>query len=83
MTDTTRTPSEMIFYRTADGARRLEVFHEGETFWLTQRQMGELFGVAVPTINHHLKSIYATGELNEEATIRTFRMVRSEGDEGR
>lgn len=71
--------NEMILYTTPDGAVRVEVYREGETFWLSQRQMADLFGVEVPTINHHLKNIYRSGELTEQATIRQFRIVRSEG----
>ena len=52
---------------------------EGETFWLTQRRMADLFGVGVQTINHHLLEIYKSCELNEMATIREFRIVQIEG----
>lgn len=70
---------EIIFYRSPDGTARVEVTHEDETFWLSQRQMADLFGVDVRTVNHHLKQIYETGELREASTIRNFRMVRTEG----
>ncbi len=70
---------DLILYRAPDGAVRAEVRYEGDTFWLSQRQMAELFGVDVRTINEHLRSIYASGELAEKATIRKFRMVRIEG----
>ncbi|MHB8852770.1 MAG: virulence RhuM family protein, partial [Ignavibacteriaceae bacterium] len=50
-----------------------------ETFWLSQKRMAELFGVEVHTINYHLKEIYASGELKEEATIRKIRIVQKEG----
>lgn len=79
MTDEGRI-GEVILYSTPDGAVRVEVYREGETFWLTQRQMADLFGVDVRTINEHLQNIYATGELPEERTIRNFRIVRSEGN---
>ena|ERR1035437_1417010 len=42
--------NEIILYATPDGAVRVEVVFEGETFWLTQRRMADLFGVGVPTI---------------------------------
>lgn len=70
---------EIIFYSTPDGSVRVEVFYEGETFWLSQRKMAELFGVNLRTINEHLKNIYATGELQEMATIRKNRIVQTEG----
>jgi len=71
---------EVILYRTADGAVRAEVHHEGETLWMSQREIGALFGVDVRTVNEHLRNIYRAGELVEVATIRNFRLVRSEGN---
>jgi len=70
---------EIILYATPDGAVRVEVLFEGETFWLTQRRMADLFGVGVQTINHHLQEIYKSHELNEIATIRKYRIVQTEG----
>jgi hypothetical protein len=70
---------EIILYATPDGAVRVEVVFEGETFWLTQRRMADLFGVGVPTISHHLKEIYKSHELNEMATVRKIRTVQTEG----
>lgn len=70
---------EIIFYSTPGGSVRVEVFYEGETFWLSQRKMAELFGIGVQTINHHLQEIYKSQELNEMATIRKFRIVQTEG----
>ena len=70
---------EIILYVTPDGAVRVEVLFEGETFWLTQKKMAELFGVNLRTVNEHLKNIFATGELEESATIRKNRIVQIEG----
>jgi hypothetical protein len=70
---------ELILYRTANDAVRVEVLYESETFWLDQRRMAELFGVDVRTVSEHLRNIYASGELSEEATLRKIRMVRTEG----
>jgi hypothetical protein len=71
---------QLILYETAEGKVRVEVHHEDETFWLSQRQMADLFGVDVRTINEHLGNVYASRELLEEATIRNFRIVRTEGN---
>lgn len=57
----------------------VQMRYEGETFWLTQKDMAELFGVDVRTVSEHLKNIYDSGELVEEATIRKNRIVRQEG----
>jgi hypothetical protein len=70
---------EIILYTAPDGAAKVEVLFENETFWLTQRRIAELFGVSVPTINEHLVSIFESGELPREATIRKFRIVQTEG----
>jgi hypothetical protein len=71
--------SDVILYRSQDGAVRVEVALENETFWLTQRQLAELFGVQISTINYHLKEIFDSEELASETTIRRIRIVQMEG----
>jgi hypothetical protein len=71
--------NEIIFYSTPEGETRVEVLFQDETFWLSQKKMADLFGVEVHTINYHLKEIYTSGELQEQATIRKFRIVQKEG----
>src|ERR1019366_2273405 len=71
--------SSIILYQTEDGSTRIQCRFEDETLWLTQALIAELFQVTVPTVNEHLKGIFAEGELAPEATIRKFRIVRSEG----
>lgn len=73
------TSGEIIFYSAADGAAKVEVLFESETFWLTQKRLGELFGVTIPTVNEHLSTIFEAGELDREATIRKIRIVQREG----
>jgi prophage maintenance system killer protein len=58
---------------------RLEVRLEGETVWLTQRQMALLFDKDLRTVNEHIKNLYEEKELNEKPTIRKFRIVQKEG----
>ena len=53
--------------------------YEDENIWLTQRMMATLYDVVLPTINEHIKKIYADSELEETATIRNFRIVQTEG----
>jgi len=72
--------SDIILYTTDAGEVKVEVLFSDETFWLNQKRMAELFGVEVNTINYHLKEIYTSGELNEEATIRKIRIVQKEGE---
>lgn len=71
---------ELILYQTEDGRTRIECRFEGETIWLTQALMAELFQKDVRTINEHLVNIYDEGELTREATIRRYRIVRTEGN---
>lgn len=71
--------SEFLLYQSDDGKTRVECRFEDETIWLTQALMADLFRVTVPTINEHLKTIYAEQELDKAATIRKFRIVRQEG----
>ena len=46
---------------------------------ITQKMMATLYDVGLPTINEHIKKIYADSELEESSTIRNFRIVQSEG----
>jgi len=78
MSDEPLPQSEIILYQTEDGRTRVQCRFENETLWLTQALIAELFQVTVPTVNEHLKGIFAEGEL-AAATIRNFRIVRLEG----
>lgn len=62
-----------------DGGSQLRVRLDGNTVWLTQKLMAELYGVSVKTVNEHLVNIYAEAELAAESTIRNFRIVQREG----
>ena len=69
---------EIIIYKTSKGPD-LEVRLENETVWLSQKQMGLLFGKGTPAINEHIKNVYREGELDPRATIRKSRIVQKEG----
>jgi len=71
--------SDIIMYQTEAGDTRLEVRLEDSTVWLSQKMMANLYQKDVRTINEHIKSIFAEGELDPEATIRKFRIVQKEG----
>ena len=62
-----------------DQLESVELRYQDENIWLTQRLMAELYGVDVRTISEHIQNIYADHELEEEATIRNFRIVQTEG----
>lgn len=70
---------QFLLYRAEDQDVAVSAVIKDESIWLTQKGMAELFGVEPPTINYHLKEIFHSGELQEEATIRKFRIVQTEG----
>ena len=57
----------------------IEMRYEDENIWLTQKMMAALYDVDVRTINEHIKKIYSDSELEEDSTIRNFRIVQTEG----
>ena len=57
----------------------IEMRYEDENIWLTQKMMATLYDVDVRTINEHIKKIYSDLELEEDSTIRNFRIVQTEG----
>lgn len=75
MSDTTR----IALYKVDGKDVPVEVRYMNETFWLTQKEMGELFGCSSDNISLHLKNIFAEGELSERATAEEISVVRQEG----
>ena len=57
----------------------VEMRYEDENIWLTQKMLATLYGVNVRTINEHIKKIYSDAELEEQSTIRKYRIVQREG----
>ncbi len=70
--------SDIVIFEEDTGP--VEVRLEGETVWLSQKQMAELFGRDLRTISEHVGNVYEEDELGREATIRKFRIVRQEGN---
>ena len=69
----------ILIYQNEKGDTKIDVFFDGDTIWMPQRTMAELYQVDVRTINEHIMNIFADGELIEERTIRNFRIVQQEG----
>lgn len=65
---------------TGNSEDSFEVRYEEENIWLTQKMMAELYGVDVRTVSEHIKKIYQDFELDENSTIRNFRIVQKEGN---
>ena len=70
---------KILIYQNEKGDTKIDVFFDGETVWMPQRVMAELYQVDVRTINEHIINIYEEGELEENRTIRNFRIVQAEG----
>lgn len=71
--------NQIIIYQSEDGETRIEVKFTGDTVWLSQQQMAELYQTSRSNVVEHIKHIYEDGELDEESTCRNFRQVRQEG----
>jgi hypothetical protein len=71
--------SGIIIYEDPDAPNPVQVKLEGETVWLTQRQMAELFNTSIDNVSLHLKNIYADAELEESSTTEDSLAVQSEG----
>lgn len=70
---------QFLVYSAEDGRLKIEVRLEGDSAWLTQTHMAELFQTTVPNISMHLRNIYEEGELQPEATVKKFLTVGREG----
>lgn len=70
---------KILIYQNEKGDTKIDVYFDGDTIWASQRTMAELYQVDVRTINEHIVDIYSDGELEENRTIRNFRIVQAEG----
>ncbi|WP_208440713.1 virulence RhuM family protein [Bartonella raoultii] len=70
--------AEFLIFTQQSGENGIEVRYENDTIWLSQKLMAELFSVDVRTISKHLKNIFETQELDENAVIRKIRITTSE-----
>ena len=71
------TAGQVLIYR--DGALNLQVRLDGQTVWLTQRHLADLYQTTVPNISQHLTAIYGECELAAEATVKRYLIVQTEG----
>ena len=72
-------PENQIVVYQPNGVMRIEVRFDGETVWLPQPQIAELFSCSLENVRLHLKNIYASGELDKAATSKESLEVRLEG----
>jgi prophage maintenance system killer protein len=71
--------SEVVIYQDEQNQTGVSVRLDGETVWLTQRQMADLFDTSADNVSLHLKNIFSEGELGEPATTEDFSVVQTEG----
>lgn len=79
MTDQLPQTTNFILYTAPNGDVQLNVALRGETVWLTQKAMADLFAVGVPAINKHLKNIFETNELVEDSVISILETTAADG----
>jgi hypothetical protein len=71
--------AEYLSFVAASGQGGIEAIYADEDVWLSQKMMGELYGVNVRTVNEHLKNIFADSELHADSVIRNFRITAADG----
>ena len=70
---------EIIIYEGADGTPGIEVRVEGETVWLSQSKLVELFQSSKANVSEHIKNIFSEGESEENSVVRNFRPTATDG----
>jgi hypothetical protein len=71
---------QFLVYRSAGEDVSVDAVIKGETIWLTQKALAELFGVNIPAVSKHLQNIYDEGELRRDATVSKMEIVQTEGE---
>lgn len=71
--------NQVEIYKTQDGKAQIEVQFEGDTVWLNQKQLSELFDNTVSNVNIHIRNIYKEKELSKNSTIKESLIVQKEG----
>ena len=69
---------ELLLYTTSDGEVKIEAYFQGETVWLSQKKMAELFGVDRSGVGKHLKNIFESGELAEKSNVQKMHIANSD-----
>ena len=71
--------NKIIIYHSEDGETRIEVKFTGDTVWLSQQQLCELYNTSKANVSEHIKHIFEDGELDEESVVRKFRTTAADG----
>lgn len=70
---------EIVIFKTSDNTVSIDVRFEGETVWLTQAQLVDLYGSSKANVSEHIKHIFEEGELEENSVVRNFRTTAADG----
>lgn len=70
---------ELVMFSSEDGKVHIECRYEGDTLWLSQAMLCELYGKAKATISEHIKNIFSEGELDEDSVVRFYRTTAADG----
>lgn len=71
--------NQIIIYQSEDGETRIDVKFSGETVWLSQQQLCDLYNTSKANVSEHIKHIFEDDELDEEAVVRNFRTTAADG----
>lgn len=77
--DLDRRNGDVVVYQAPNGGAQVDVYLSGDTVWLTQRQMGQVFGTTPENVAMHLRGIFSSEELTEQATTKDLLVVQTEG----
>jgi hypothetical protein len=72
--------NQILIYQSDDGDTHIDVKFTGDSVWLTQQQMAELYQTSRTNVVEHIQNIFNEGELLQESTCRNLRQVRTEGN---
>ena len=72
-------PQNIVLYQMDNSNVYVNVYYSGETFWLTQKAMAELFGCSTDNISLHLKNIFSEGELNKDLVTEKYSATAADG----
>ena len=77
---TNKNEGKILLYRTDDTRVAVNVRFEGETFWMSQKAIADMFEVQVPAVAKHIRNIYDDDELDRDSTFSKMEIVQTEGN---
>lgn len=81
MSDKRASTGKILIYQNEKRDTKIDVYFEEDTIWMTQKAMCKLYQVAKSSVSEHISNVFKDGDLEPEATVRTFRTVQAEGNQ--